>query len=408
MSTEFKGKIEDMLLIDNPFRVVPQTNPEIWAGRKKVKKDLERFISNGLILSPTQLIIIWGDWGTGKTHAARYFTRYINYETKGLSIFMRCPRPMRGVTPYLQQFRLFIDKVGLKELVNAINFIWEKIKAEKTTFLRSIKDAEKFRAELAGRTEQQYVEDEIKKEIEILVGDPDLAKVLCTLRDEDKRLVAWKWLRGLERPADLETLGIASRINNDPSALTAFGAVLRILTFRAADGEEYRPAVFLWIDEMDTMIELFSASEQVTYLTGLRDLIDEAPNDVTIFLLFTVRDVEEALALIGEAVAARLTADPYEISAIVEIDDAEEFIVSLYNNEHYRPKEMAEKCPDKYFPFEKDAVRYIISQTESKTPRRLMVNFGKVLERALYDGVIRSTEDRITEDYAAKVLTELI
>ena len=64
-------------LKDNPFRVVPAINSHelIWAGFNEIKQKLETRILRSLQIPNSAIVLNWGDYGSGKTHAARYFCK---------------------------------------------------------------------------------------------------------------------------------------------------------------------------------------------------------------------------------------------------------------------------------------------------------------------------------------------
>src|SRR5438552_17137164 len=61
-------------LRDNPFSATPVTGRPIWCGMERLKSELERRVEISLKTSPPSLILNWGHYGSGKTHAAKYFT----------------------------------------------------------------------------------------------------------------------------------------------------------------------------------------------------------------------------------------------------------------------------------------------------------------------------------------------
>src|SRR5882672_8003226 len=61
-------------LKDNPFTATPATGRPIWCGMPQLKSELERRLEISLKTSPSSIVLNWGHYGSGKTHAARYFT----------------------------------------------------------------------------------------------------------------------------------------------------------------------------------------------------------------------------------------------------------------------------------------------------------------------------------------------
>ncbi|MCL2313276.1 MAG: hypothetical protein FWC41_12530, partial [Firmicutes bacterium] len=60
----------------NPFRMMPANSQElVWAGFPEVKGKLERRIKRSIQIPNSSLILNWGEYGSGKTHAAKYFNK---------------------------------------------------------------------------------------------------------------------------------------------------------------------------------------------------------------------------------------------------------------------------------------------------------------------------------------------
>ncbi len=84
-------------LKSNPFRIIPATRPEeiIWAGFPDLKEKFTQRIKRSLNISNSSIILNWGEFGSGKTHAARYFTRinhtqYHLFYQKAKILFTTC------------------------------------------------------------------------------------------------------------------------------------------------------------------------------------------------------------------------------------------------------------------------------------------------------------------------------
>src|SRR5690606_30013182 len=61
----------------NPFRLTPTTNPNEleWAGFKDIKEKFEKRIERSIRIPNSTLVLNWGEYGSGKTHSARYFNK---------------------------------------------------------------------------------------------------------------------------------------------------------------------------------------------------------------------------------------------------------------------------------------------------------------------------------------------
>lgn len=73
----------------NPFKALPDAEVKTWAGLQETKRVLGEIISSVRPddLGSSEFIVLYGDWGAGKSHALRYFTHDIN-KREGLAIYI--------------------------------------------------------------------------------------------------------------------------------------------------------------------------------------------------------------------------------------------------------------------------------------------------------------------------------
>src|SRR5579863_702768 len=124
---------EKLNLRDNPFSSTPTTERPVWCGMPALKAELEKRLLIALKTSPSSLIVNWGHYGSGKTHAARYFT---SRETIGqisqtagvqdrppLALLISFPRVERGAAFHLTSS--IIGKFGIAEFATKIRSVKE-------------------------------------------------------------------------------------------------------------------------------------------------------------------------------------------------------------------------------------------------------------------------------------------
>ena len=68
---------ETLGLTENPFRLTPPLNQKDihWAGMHEVKESIEKRIKIAMRTQPSRIVLNWGSYGSGKTHAALYFSK---------------------------------------------------------------------------------------------------------------------------------------------------------------------------------------------------------------------------------------------------------------------------------------------------------------------------------------------
>src|SRR5260221_2607914 len=63
------------LLASNPFgQITPSTENIVWAGMSNIKRQLDQLFIEAQATSSTQVVLNWGAYGSGKTHAAIYYS----------------------------------------------------------------------------------------------------------------------------------------------------------------------------------------------------------------------------------------------------------------------------------------------------------------------------------------------
>src|SRR6266702_3712944 len=69
------------LLMQNPFPPSPPVHPEdaVWAGFPELRKQLEDLFAESLSTSRTQVVLNRGEYGSGKTHAAIFYSHATNF-----------------------------------------------------------------------------------------------------------------------------------------------------------------------------------------------------------------------------------------------------------------------------------------------------------------------------------------
>jgi Cdc6-like AAA superfamily ATPase len=117
------------LLLDNPFVSTPPMPGEeiIWADMSEQKGKLENRLRSALLTSPSSLVLNYGTWGGGKTHAARYFSQETVLKALSnevgivppLSIIVNIPRGAKSVIRAL--YLNILDAIGLWQVSQSLS-----------------------------------------------------------------------------------------------------------------------------------------------------------------------------------------------------------------------------------------------------------------------------------------------
>jgi len=406
------GKLmESALLTDNPFRIVPELHPTIWAGHEDLKQDLERIITQSLITSPSWIIANWGDWGTGKSHSAHYFSFKENIQElmrrqklevpEPMCILMAIPKPLRSGEALSDFYQAFIERIGFEAIETIVRTIYKRINDYLTK----------------QGVSRSAVQDEVKLVFSRNFVIEDLTKIFLkiagipTSTTAEDRLLIWKYIHREATSTELTRLGVVTTIDSYTAIQRVITGLLNLFVYQ---DRRYSPTpphseVFLWIDECEGIWDL-KAADVFNILSIFRDLIDNTPNNLTVFLnaSFTgggsIRDLR---ALFGDAVMSRARRT-INFKHMVSTDEALKYVVQLLNNEVYRPPKLKQKCPDEFYPFSMETLKAIIEKTRPLTPRRVNDNCSIVLEMAIHDGIIKKIGDLIPPESAVKYLPALL
>jgi AcrR family transcriptional regulator len=350
-------------LSDNPFTATPVTGRPIWCGMQKLKADLERRVTISLKTSPSSIVLNWGHYGSGKTHAAKYFTSETTLraiaESAGiagspLAFYVGFPRVDRGAAYNLTSS--IIGKFGVTDFAS---------KLQESKDLIDAAGVGKFANLL-----QEYCDDsELQKIFHKLVeGNPE---------DQDK---IGRILFGNSSPSDLRDLQISRKPDSVADLCRLVTTAFNLFTFRTSQIPPLFPAIHLWIDEFEDIASL-SAKEQDALAAYLRNLIDWCPRYMTIFLNFTLTPVQglQDLGLyLGDAVTSRIRqriefAEPEKL-------EVKAYIREMLNAPSLRPHPIVDG--DDFAPFDAAAVDLIVENVSPRTPRRVNDVFSSYLDLA--------------------------
>ena len=367
----------DYKLKGNPFRIGPPLNPEeiIWAGFKELKEKLEIQISTSIKTSPSRIVLNWGRYGSGKTHAANYFTRTKRVDEIAATLATTSTRnvkvnlPRTSKDPVQAFLRSFLGQINLQ----AIKIDFDKLiqLTNKTQVLEMI---------------QSVSSDGVISELLKQIIEADTPEKLTQLES---------YLFGDSTKGTLNKLGLPSGLKDDEQIVNFLSAYINTITYN----KKLYSAFFLWIDEFED-IDTLNKNGQDRFTTFLRQLFDKTPNNLALFLNFTPKtffNIEDLSITLGEALATRA-----KLRVMFEepsIDDAKEYIIQLINDPLNR--EASPSSPSQ--PFEDDVIGYILKHIGRLSVRQINEVFSLILELALL-----KTADKINEEFVQSVKSEII
>jgi len=187
---------------------VPSKTRIIWADVEEVKKELEKFVMADFTDNVSVLVIL-GDYGTGKTHSLNYIQYLAQRSLKDIRLkVISFERPFKNFIEFLEKIE---PSLPLEEIYTIVKSSVNKRKKELTAMLKKSYDEDILRSimifEKAHDSVLKFMYPDINHDLRTI-----LAKLLTT---ESKEIfdLAKKWLRGVPlSPTQLRSLGVTGRI----------------------------------------------------------------------------------------------------------------------------------------------------------------------------------------------------
>ena len=347
-------------LRDNPFRSNPNIAADpragIWVGYEKQKKQLEKYLKRSLSdqVGNANFLMLYGDYGTGKSHALLWAQNRILHEEKdafnAVCYFIPTLRKDKGTLTFAGAF---LDDIIAKSnlLVDAQafhNFLAECISARRADKgLGHDVPPEKIIEHLIPAVELNNLAKEINK---------------CQVAEEFRELLAPKTL------TDYQAMTIFTRLAN-----------LFVYEMQITDAavRRFKKGAYLFIDELDDL-ERASVKEAREVNDLLRHIYDNCPNCFCMIIALSA-EISQLPVLFFDYILSRIHRQIELV--ILDKDDAVEFVSKILDNE--RLDANGERA---FFPFEKAAIEAIASHLTEITPRKMVTTMQHVLEEVRLAG----------------------
>ena len=359
------NSLEHFGLKQNPFRTTPAANPEeiIWAGFHDIEKKIENRIKRAISIPNSSLVLNWGEYGSGKTHAARFFQKEdILSKLSGgkplpISFLLDFPQ---GKEPVKELYIQVVDKLNINDLRN------------------------------------QFKDSNLTVNLQKCTDNVLIQNILNLLFDNNvPETIIKTYLYGNAQIKDFIKNNVQRKLESD-NDYTEFLAAL--FSFIAYEKEKFS-CVILWFDEFENIATLNMAN--VTKMNNcIRTLMDKVPNNLLIFMNLTqsaMMDVDDLSAYLQESVLSRIK-EKIELP-IPDESQVKEYLKDLLNNPIYRNGTTKE-----YTPFSEDVVDCVIKDMKkSVSLRKYNEIFSTLLEYAMYEG-----KDEIDVNYYNRIKNEIL
>jgi hypothetical protein len=311
-----------------PFHTLPDEDfVKVWCGRQELLKKLDKIFVRLVQKSGSQIYLLYGDFGAGKTHGIRHMLNKYRESAKLLTSELEYDVSIRTFT---QLYQCLANRMDFTPIQN-----WPNIKSES-----KLRDFKSF---------YEYIKS----------------------ADVEKQTLAIQWFAGQEKSKRaLGEIGIRNPITDTDTAVRAFSELTKLA------GKNHS-AVVLFVDEFQHVAKL-NANWKENILNGLTKLVNENPNHLCLVISFRLRMPMNILSIIPDNMIQRFSGDPFIEFSNFSRDEATEFVKCLF------AKFRALKTEDSYFPYTREGFEGILNFLNQRhvdyNPRSLMKVFGYVSE----------------------------
>ena len=359
---------ESCNLQENPFvenpAVASHERASIWVGYEQENKKLVRVLKQARSdqLGSTRFFLLYGGFGTGKSHALLWAQNLILHEEK--EEFNSCAYFVRSLKTHGGKFSFF--RAFQEYIINQSDIL---------------KDLEAFKNHLAHKIVIYQQENGIppstdpKTVMESIFRSPELVNLASKIHHS-------------RTSNELEA---AISVKDDFDSILVFTNLVKLFTFnvpsKTIEDNRFKKAVYLFIDELD---DLDGASVRESRMVNdhLRHLYDNCQGCFGLGIAMSA-EVSELPMYFTDFVLTRIDRS-IELS-LLDKSQALMFIKGMLMNRRVVPD-------DSFFPFSVDAVEYIVDQINQMTPRRLVKAMYETIEQIRLEGFLPSETNLVSLD----------
>ena len=347
-------------LRDNPFRSNPNfaadPRARVWVGYERQKRQLVKYLNRSLSdqVGNANFLMLYGDYGTGKSHALLWAQSLILGEEKDSfnSVCYLIPT-LRRDKGKMTFAGAFVDDVVAKS----------NLLADTQAFHNFLVEC------IAAYRHEKNIEHNVPPEkiIELLIP----AVELYNFAKEIYKNQSLEELQALLTPSgitDYQAMTIFTRLAN-----------LFVSEIQISDNDirRFKKGAYLFIDELDDL-ERGNPKEAREVNDILRHIYDNCPNCFCIIIALSA-EISQLSALFFDYILSRIHRQ-IELT-VLDKDDAVNFVCEILNNNRIDSNGEVD-----FFPFEETAIESIASQITEITPRKIVTTMQQVIEEVRLAG----------------------
>jgi hypothetical protein len=336
------GERPELNLRSWPFSVVPVKGQEkLWVGREGAREKLSMLVRSVERVSASRIVLLWADYGQGKTHALRYLEAAIKDEPGLSALYVATPQ---GIKSFVDVYRGVIEAALKNDLASDLGLVLLK------------------RHGAAAPTDLQRA----------------LVRLVSFEEPQTRGALAWLRAERIEMRA-LREVGIGRRIESSADGIEVLNELVALAR------EELDLRLVLLLDEVQELGELRPRQLEEA-AGGLHKVFDRNSEGLTMVLSFTTNQQDTIRRIIGQTLYERRS----EVLTLPAMDESTgaDFIRGLIEARSLDPA----RAP---FPFDDSAIDSVMAdlyaEGGSLTPRELIRVFDMVLRAgdiAIEDGEI--------------------
>lgn len=349
-------------LKDNPFRSNPYSAADprasIWVGYERQMKQIDKYLRRSLAdqVSNANFIMLYGSYGTGKSHALLWAQNRILYEEKeefeSVCYFIPTLRKDKGQLTFAGAF--------LDDIV------------AKSDLIANVKAFHNFLSDCISTCRNEHGHDhdvppeKIIEELVPLVELSNFAKEIyhCQKDEDFRKLIAPKSL------TDYQAMFIFTRLIN---------LFVHEMKITDVNRKRFKKGAHLFIDELDDLHRA-SSKEAREVNDLLRHIYDNCPNCFCMIIALTA-EISELPSLFFDYILSRIHRQ-IELGDL-DKNDTVKFVKEILNSNRADPEGETD-----FFPFERAAIETIVSQLSQITPRKIITTMQQVIEEVRLAGHI--------------------